>query len=80
MNKIRRTGTTPVLEAYQNNLQFNKSPIRRSNLNQLNPNKSPIRSRTPTRDISPIKNTNPYPTPIKYISNVSPIKEKPTNL
>lgn len=78
MQRIQRYNTDNLYETNPSNLQINKSPIRRQNANQLNPARSPIRSRTPTRYVSPIAHQNNFP--IKFIANVSPAKEKKSNL
>lgn len=79
MNRLHRNNTDILPERYPNyNTQYTKSPIRRQNTNLVNATRSPIRSRTPTRHVSPIKN-NSQQFPIKFISNVSPSKERPAN-
>lgn len=79
MNRVQRNNTEILSERYPNyNMQYNKSPIRRQNGNGINPGRSPIRSRTPTRHVSPIKN-NSQQFPIRFISNVSPSKDRPPN-
>ena len=79
MQRIHRHNTDHLHEPYTNPLQYNKSPIKRQNINHANTVRSPIRSRTPTRSVSPIKLGNNMPSSIKYISNVSPSKQKQGN-
>lgn len=77
MNKIRRTSTNIVYEACTHNLDLNKSPLKRNpNFNHQNTARSPLRSRTPTRHVSPIKMNSQMQPAIRFISNVSPIKER----
>jgi hypothetical protein len=62
-------------------LHFNsnaRSPLRRNPANHNHSSKSPIRSRTPTRPVSPLSH-HALPTTIRYIANVSPLRELPTN-
>jgi hypothetical protein len=70
MNKIRRTTTTAAYD-YQP-LDFNKSPLKRNN--PYPTARSPLRSRTPTRPLSPL-NVHPA-NPIRFIPNVSPLKDR----
>lgn len=78
MNRIHRNQTEILSD--RNNIQYNRSPIRRQNINHPNPARSPIRSRTPTRCVSPIKANNGYQASIKFITNVSPIKDRQNNI
>ena len=61
------------------NHTINKSPLKRNNVNQNNHQytlRSPIRSRTPIKNKTEINNNALFPTQMRYISNVSPIKER----
>ena len=79
MQRTYRNNTDTAHDRVPNQAQLNKSPIRRQNVNPSYIARSPIRSRTPTRHVSPLKNATNTPNPIKFISNVSPAKEKRTN-
>jgi hypothetical protein len=76
MNKILRQNTNRLTDNHTPGIQINKSPLKPIHtINTIHPTKSPLRSRTPVRFVSPINNKSTI-TAIKYISNVSPLKEK----
>jgi len=77
MNKIRKINTENYPENFMINAAIHKSPIRRNNIaNAIQPSKSPIRTRTPNKNVSPIKINHQLPNNFRYISNVSPLKER----
>lgn len=74
MNRLYRNNTEVLHDRTLHlNPANNKSPIRRQTIHNMNPARSPLRSRTPTRCVSPLKQTQP-PVPIKFITTVSPGK------
>ena len=79
MQRMHRHNTDNLHDQYPSN-PLNKSPIKRQNINHIHPARSPIRSRTPTRNVSPLRTTSPLPSSIKYISRMSPVKQKVVNI
>lgn len=80
MNRLYRNNTDVLQDRSNNhNPSYNKSPIRRQTVQNMNPARSPLRSRTPTRHVSPLKQTQPS-MPIKFISTLSPGKQRQTNM
>jgi hypothetical protein len=77
MQRVQRNITDTVHDRSPHHTPLQKSPLRRQNGHQANPARSPIRSRTPTRHVSPLKTAAPFPSSIRFISTLSPAKERP---
>lgn len=77
MNKQRKQHADIYDENVFANPSSGKSPIQRNMYHQYtNIGKSPIRSRTPNKPVSPAKAYHQMPSNIRYIANVSPLKER----